>query len=178
MCILCDNWEATACSKRPTTDISTNTGHELMLLGYYLGAMSMGQTELPILCPAHEGILQQIADFKDTQAAAQAALAAQAPPQHAINIQEGYKARIAKLNLPPAEQPKPMPPRFSVQDLVNRALPGNTGPIAPVVGATTQGPVIQPIPPAPGIDPTFKFECPNCKKMVTNGEIHDCVYTP
>jgi len=168
MCILCDNWEATPYSKRPTTDISTNTGHELLLLGFYLGAMATGLSELPALCPEHEGILQQIGDFKDRQAAAQAALIAQEPPQTSITIQQGYKDRIAKLNAPPPPPPKPIPQRFTAQTLIASA----------VTEPADNGPVIQPIPPAPGVDPTFKFECPNCKKMVTNGEIHDCVFQP
>lgn len=173
MCVLCDNWDSTPYSKRPTTDISTNTGHELMLLGFYLGAMTVkgvvdtSQAELPSLCPEHEQIMQSIADFKEKQAAMLAAQVAMGPPQDAISVQQGYKDRIAKLNAPPPPPPKPIPQRFTAQ--------------AMIAGVTTEpqtGPVIQPIPPAPGVDPAFKFECPNCKKMVTNGEIHDCVFQP
>lgn len=170
MCILCDNWDATPYSKRPTTDISTNTGHELLLLGFYLGAMATGAPELPVLCAEHEGILQQIGDFKDKQAAAQAALAAQAPPQIAIEMQDHYKSRIAKLNVQPPPPAKPIPQRFTAQQLIQAAVPSHV--------IAEQPPIIQPIPPAPKVDPTFRFECPNCKKMVTNGEIHDCVFTP
>lgn len=156
MCVLCDNWAATPYSLRPTTDISSNTGHELMLLGFYLGAMTAGQAELQPLCGEHETIMRQIADFKEKQATAEAAQAAMVPPQETVVIQQGYKDRIAKLNAPPAGPPKPIPASFTVQS----------------------GQVVQPIPPAPGIDPTFLFECPNCKKMVTNGQIHDCHYVP
>ena len=85
MCVLCDNWEATPYSKRPTTDISTNTGHELMLLGFYLGAMETGKAEVTPLCAEHETIMRQISDFKDRQAEQQAALAAMTPPHKAYS---------------------------------------------------------------------------------------------
>lgn len=172
MCILCDNWEATPYSKRPTTDISTNTGHELLLLGYYLGNLNVAADTLPQLCPEHEGILNQIADFKERQAAAIAAAAAQAPQPDAVTMQNQYKQRIAKLNAPPPAPPKPVPKQFTAQALISQAAAA----IAQAEGAPPVEPsVLIPGQPVPA---DFKFECPVCKKMVTNGEIHDCVFQP
>jgi hypothetical protein len=135
-----------------------------MLLGFYLGATESAKAEIQPLCPEHEAIMRQIADFKDRQAEAHAAQAAMTPPEVNLTIQQGYKDRIAKLNAPPPPPPKPIPQAFTLS---------GAAPVAQVPGES-----VQLIPPAPGIDPTFRFECPNCKKMVTNGEIHDCHYVP
>jgi hypothetical protein len=160
MCILCDNWAATDYARRPTTDISNATGHELMILGYYLGAMSVNQDPLPELCEPHENFLQQIADLKEREAEALAlrkTLEQQPQQVQQLNIQQAFKDRLNKLAAPPKPQGPPVPPVFTAIRVETADL--------------TE------IPPA-GLEAEFRFPCPNCKKMVSNGEIHDCKYIP
>ena len=171
MCILCDNWAATPYSKRPTTDIACSTGHELMLLGFYLGAQAADQDPVPILCPAHEKIMQEIADHKEGVARAEAALAANPIPKENLTLQAAYKDRIARLNVGPSPAQPPVPPSFTVQS-VGLKVPLMGADVIPPAGSP------MPIPPTQGVDPNMLFECPNCKKMVTNGLVHDCQYVP
>lgn len=161
MCIICENWTAMDYSRRPTTDISNAAGHELLILGYYLGAWSVNSETLPELCEPHESVLKQIADLKERQAEALAAQkAAEQEPQviQQLNIQQAYKDRLNKLSAPPKPTGPVIPSAFTIQRLV-------------------QPPQIAEIPPEP-LGKEFRFQCPNCKKMVTNGEIHDCQYVP
>lgn len=160
MCILCDNWTAMDYSRRPTTDISNAAGHELLILGYYLGVWSVNADPLPDLCEAHESVLKQIGDLKERQAAALAAQkAAEQEPQQIqqLNIQQAYKDRLNKLVAPPKPAGPVIPSTFTLQ----RVEPPKFAEI-----------------PAQQLGPEFRFECPNCKKMVINGEIHDCHYVP
>ncbi len=170
MCILCDNWASTPHAARPTTDISCSTGHELMLLGFYLGAWSAAQSELPSLCPAHENIMNEIAQHKEGIAAMEAAAAVNPTPKENLELQAQYKQRIAKLQ---ANTTTPIAPP-SVPSFTLKSIGLNV----PVPPLPPSGPNIMPIPPVSGIDPNMLFECPNCKQQVTNGLVHDCVYTP
>lgn len=194
MCILCDNWAATPCASRPTTDISCNTGHELMLLGFYLGAFSANATEVPPLCAAHEAIMNEIAEHKEGTAAAEAAArAVTTPSEENIALQSKYKQRIASLHVGPAPATPPVPPTFTVQSLGLKVPMQQQSAPTPSLGATLGtgkiplpgAPIIPPsgggvmeIPPVSAVDPNMLFECPNCKKQVTNGLVHDCVYVP
>jgi len=140
-----------------------------MLLGFYLGAWSSAQEELPALCPAHENIMNEIAQHKEGQAALEAAAAANPTPKESLELQAQYKQRIARLQAPPPPPGPPVPSSFTLKGIgLNIPVP----PMPPAGGG------VMPIPPVSGVDPNMLFECPNCKKQVTNGLVHDCVYVP